>query len=318
MCAERYSTIIRKPSLVNLRDTMPDSALIFFLPALLNFVAQCMMMVGLMLTFASTFQMLRSSAIVFAAVMSWWFLDKRFTTNQWIGLGIAVVGLALYGTASLLVSEGQLYASNPMLGNILVILAQVASAGWTVLDNWIVNKYSGIRSLYMVGWEGLWGSMLGAITLIVVYYIPGESAGDHADNALDGFAQLGNSDLLVLLFLGIILCCGFFGWSSLTLIKNMGATARAMLGTVRIMIVYCVSLSMGWEQFHFLQPVGFTLLVMGLLIFLEVIPPEAAEPHDHASDREDDPIDRPVDLDDQPTGEKDQLVKPASPRRAFP
>jgi hypothetical protein len=140
-----------------------------------------------------------------------------------------------------------------------------------VVKKHVMKTNPGAQPLEMAGWEGLWGTIIGAIVLLVVYYIPGDSAGNHHDNVLDAFAQMSNSDVLLVLFIGMVGCSAFFGWSSNSIILHMGPTARAMLGALRILIVYCVALSMGWEQFHYLQPVGFVLLVFGLFMFLDLV-----------------------------------------------
>jgi hypothetical protein len=144
-------------------------------------------------------------------------------------------------------------------------------AGSIVVKKYVMKKNPGAQPLEVTGWEGLWGTIIGAIILLVVYFIAGDSAGNHHDNVLDAFAQMRHSDVLLVLFVGMVGCSGLFGWSSTLIILYMGPTARAMLGALRIVLVYGVAVSMGWEQFHYLQPVGFTLLIFGLLMFLDVV-----------------------------------------------
>lgn len=50
---------------VPVEDAQQYSRWIFALPATLDFTASCMQGVGLILTFASTFQMLRGSVVIF-------------------------------------------------------------------------------------------------------------------------------------------------------------------------------------------------------------------------------------------------------------
>ncbi len=68
----------------------PYSAWIFIIPSLLDFLATCLMGVGLLLTYASTFQMLRGSVVVFTSLISLLFLGKNLRAAQWIGLSILV------------------------------------------------------------------------------------------------------------------------------------------------------------------------------------------------------------------------------------
>lgn len=53
------------------------------------------MYIGLNLTFASSFQMFRGAVIIFVALLSVAFLQRRLVTREWTGIFIIVVGLAM-------------------------------------------------------------------------------------------------------------------------------------------------------------------------------------------------------------------------------
>lgn len=86
------------------------------------------MYVGLNLTYASSFQMLRGSVIIFVALLSVALLGRRLSLLQWIGilgiiLGLGIVGLADFGGDSSSKSR-----SNVIIGDVLIILAQIITA----------------------------------------------------------------------------------------------------------------------------------------------------------------------------------------------
>lgn len=53
------------------------------------------MYIGLNLTFASSFQMFRGAVIIFVALLSVAFLQRRLVAREWTGIFIIVIGLAM-------------------------------------------------------------------------------------------------------------------------------------------------------------------------------------------------------------------------------
>lgn len=59
-------------------------------------------------------------------------------------------------------------APNPMLGNILCILGQALLSVMFLYEEYVLKKYK-IDTLYMVGWEGVWGLFFSGICLIISF-----------------------------------------------------------------------------------------------------------------------------------------------------
>ncbi len=115
--------------------------------------------VGLLMTYASTFQMLRGSVVVFTSLLSLVFLRKNLRVAQWIGLGILVLGLITVGISSVLVPKNSTQAPNPVLGNVLIVVAQLVVATQMVVEEHFLSEYN-IPPLLVVGWEGVFGMPL--------------------------------------------------------------------------------------------------------------------------------------------------------------
>lgn len=60
------------------------------------------MNVGLLLTYASVYQMLRGSLVVFAGIMSVIFLKKKLRLYHYIGIVLVMGGCAIVGLVSVL------------------------------------------------------------------------------------------------------------------------------------------------------------------------------------------------------------------------
>lgn len=51
----------------------------------------------------------------------------------------------------------------------------------------------------------------------------------------------------------------------------MSATTRMVLDSVRTLVIWGVSLGVGWQTFHLLQLAGFVILVMGMCIYNDLL-----------------------------------------------
>lgn len=86
--------------------------------------------IGLLFTTASVFQMLRGSVILFVALFSVAFLGRKLRAFQWTGLAVCVAGITLVGASSYMTNAQSSAedASRAMLGNALIVIAQLCSA----------------------------------------------------------------------------------------------------------------------------------------------------------------------------------------------
>jgi len=100
---------------------------IFALPAFLDLLGSSLMNIGLTMTHASVYQMLRGSVVVFTGILSILFLGRRLGAHHWAGMVLVMAGAFIVGLSSVLGhAEGSgMQPSNPFLGNLLVVLAQV-------------------------------------------------------------------------------------------------------------------------------------------------------------------------------------------------
>lgn len=99
---------------------------ILIVPALCDMFATSIMYVGLNMTYASSFQMLRGSVIVFTGMLSIGFLNRKLGVREWIGIGFVVIGLVFVGISDILVMENNDVSANSVItGDLLIIFAQV-------------------------------------------------------------------------------------------------------------------------------------------------------------------------------------------------
>jgi len=287
------------------------SPLIFLLPALCDMTATSTMYIGLSLTFASSFQMLRGAVIVFTGLFSRFFLRRMLGLTKWIGIVFVIAGLAIVGccdmiympsgggndtlnaleaplfhseyignlirgASSSLGLEGATHSGSEILiGDLMIIGAQVIVAVQMVLEEKFVSKYN-VPALQAVGWEGTFGFLTLSALLIPMYFIPvGEKFGQNPrhvlEDAYDGLYQLGHNPLLLTAFMGTIVSIAFFNFAGISVTKEMSATTRMVLDSVRTLVIWGVSLGVGWQVFHALQLLGFAMLVTGMCVYNDLL-----------------------------------------------
>ena len=112
------------------RSTKQLPMFAFALPAWCDLAGTSIMYAGLTLTTASTYQMLRGSAIIFTGILSAVYLQRKQYAYHWAAIGLVVAGVVIVGVASTQ-QAATTSASNggsAMLGNALVVLSQLFTA----------------------------------------------------------------------------------------------------------------------------------------------------------------------------------------------
>jgi drug/metabolite transporter (DMT)-like permease len=110
-------------------------------PAMCDMIATSTMYIGLNLTYASSFQMLRGSVIVFVALFSKIFLGRQMGARRWMGIIFIVIGLVLVGVSDMLGSKSNNVDNTKIIiGDLLIILAQIITATQMVYEERFVGK----------------------------------------------------------------------------------------------------------------------------------------------------------------------------------
>ena len=107
-------------------DEAPRPNMFLFLPpALCDVIATSMMYIGLTLTSASQFQMLRGSIMIFVGILSKLILKKQLEWFRWAGMGVIFIGIMMVGAADFFHGGEQSGVSDAIIGDIIVVCAQV-------------------------------------------------------------------------------------------------------------------------------------------------------------------------------------------------
>ncbi|OXU21170.1 hypothetical protein TSAR_000458 [Trichomalopsis sarcophagae] len=255
------------------------SPLILFIPAACDMTATSMNYIGLNMTYASSFQMLRGAVIVFTGLLSLGFLNKKMGTREWTGIIFVILGLLLVGLSDFITMKDQKVNTNSVLtGDLLIITAQIITAVQMVVEEKYVAGQD-IPPLQAVGWEGFFGFIGIGLLMIPFNYI--SASPPFADNTrgtledtVDAFVQIGNSGRLLMAIIGIMLSIAFFNFAGISVTKELSATTRMILDSVRTIVIWAFSLAFQWQKFHYLQLIGFSILFIGMSCYNNVVIPQ--------------------------------------------
>ncbi|KAK9745386.1 EamA-like transporter family [Popillia japonica] len=218
--------------------------------------------------------MLRGSVIIFVALLSVGFLEKLIKRQQWFGIFLVIMGLIIVALADITSKDtsGEDFGRNSIItGDLLIVLAQIITSVQMVIEEKFVHSQD-IPPLQAVGWEGVFGfTVLGLLHIPFYYIYVGPPFSNNArgvlEDIVDGFTQIGNNYRLILAICGTILSIAFFNFAGISVTKEMSATTRMVLDSVRTLVIWMFSLALFGQAFHWLQLLGFFFLIIGMFMY---------------------------------------------------
>lgn len=147
-----------------------------------------------------------------------------------------------------------------------------APAGWAKLGMGMGRGGSRAeRAACFLHPTGLFGFVILSLLLVPMYYVPAGSFSGNPrgtlEDALDAFCQVARQPLIALALLGNISSIAFFNFAGISVTKELSATTRMVLDSLRTVVIWALSLALGWEAFHPLQILGFLILLMGTALY---------------------------------------------------
>ncbi len=242
------------------------------------------MNVGLIYTTASVYQMLRGAVVLFTGGFSVLFLRRHLYGYHWFSLFLVVLGVSIVGMSSILFPSGKksetemissIDLTHPIIitgtngtydkkdststeafiGVFFVLFAQVFTASQFVIEEKIMETYR-IKPLRAVGLEGMFGLSTVVVGSIILHFLIGiHHPGGYFDIP-SGWNQIISFKQIWITGIAICFSIAFFNFFGLSVTRTLSATARSTIDTSRIVLVWVVSLFLGWESFSWLQVTG--------------------------------------------------------------
>ena len=256
---------------------------------------------SLKFTSPSSYAILKGTVIIFTAIDSRLFLNHHMPWKKWISLAIVFAGLVIVGMADVLEPSNFItiernstqtmsveahscscfnrikdlgFLSNEVIGDVLVVAAQIFLSIQFVYEEKVLSSYD-IEPLQIAGWEGFYGIMAMFFVILPLNIIDtGSCRWSNSptppwtvDDAMDGIIQITNNKILVasLCFSVVLDVLYFYAATSVT--NEFSATTRMVLESFRALLVWVVSLYLGWESFKYLQLIGFSITTFAIFSY---------------------------------------------------
>ena len=275
------------------RPPVPTN-LIFAITALCDLCCTTINTFGLTYLTTSMFQMMRGLELFFVCLWSTIFLKNPLYRHAVLGVGTLIFGLFLVGLNSLVNSPKKDVAKNPTIGMILLGTSQIFSSTEYVIQEKFIKHYD-VHPFQLVGFEGLWGVVMYTILLIIFQNVSCDDWSkelkdgicfdkskdenkpeSHIEDTLFAFQQMWDNIALLIVYIFYVVSIALYNIVGINLTKLVSSTARAVVDTVRTVFIWAFFLFFSpvegtKEDFYWLQFMGFCLLVVGTLIYNEIV-----------------------------------------------
>ena len=258
------------------------------IPPLFDFIGSTLMTFGLIFLSGSIFQMFRGSLIIITFIFSLFYMKNKHNINHYIGISLTVLGLILIGYSAFISSKDKLY-NNSILGILLILFAQFFAAFQYIYEENIMKNYI-CHPMKCIGYEGFFGTIISTILIFIFYFIKctkgkriteqfcniDDSGIYRVENIFFSIKQILNNTILIILI--TLYCFGItiYNITGISITKYTTATTRAVVDTLRTVVIwfyFLIPFNQGnvREKFNLIQFTGFILLIIGNLIYNEII-----------------------------------------------
>ncbi|TMW52383.1 hypothetical protein DOY81_002550 [Sarcophaga bullata] len=261
------------------REFKPSSML---LPAFLDAISTILLLTGLYLTYVSSYQMIRSSAIIFVGLLGSIHMNQPLSGRHWSAIVTIICGILIiistdmqritYDTNSLT----HINRNAVLSGDLMIICASIFHAGRMVYEEKYL-KACNVPILQAIGWQGLFGILITMAIGLCMNFLPtpvtpfNDSSRLVFDDLMDVFTQLRSNNWLLLALGLFILTSLLYGYTTLSIIRFSSSANLILAESVRSYMVYLVALLLEWEYVNLISIIGFLILQIGLITYRKAI-----------------------------------------------
>lgn len=122
----------------------------------------------------------------------------------------------------------------------------------------------------------MFGFITLAILLVPFYYIHvpppfSDNSTGSLENAIDAVKKITQNWQIGTATGGTVLSIAFFNYAGISVTKEISATTRMVLDSVRTVVIWIFSLAIQWQKFQLLQLGGFIVLLFGMCLYNDII-----------------------------------------------
>jgi len=180
------------------------------IPSVFDLIGTALAKCGLLFVTVSVYQLVRCTVIIITAILKANVLKHPLKGYMWAGVMINLVAMILVSATTLFGSstEEQPGASNPQLGIMFILASCLVQGTQYIFEEWVMADVEiNAAPLVVVGFEGLWGTLLMIFVIFPwAYIIPGSDNGS-LENVYDSWVMAQNSEAAQYLLWGFF-CYG--------------------------------------------------------------------------------------------------------------
>ena len=267
------------------------------IPSALDMVSTVMSVFGSPWISLSLAFIFKGARVVFSALLTVVLLKRRLYAFHWTGVVLCIAGL-------IVAASSQLFTEPSSFVGVLLVLGSEMFKGMRIVVEERFMKMNKIDPCFLVGIEGLYGSLVFSVTLLIVWLAIGGSDGGSFENLQDTIFRISNSPGLIALFCVYPFVTLVTSVVSAVVTKNLSAVHNGLISVLRVGILWFIELILfytlagnpfgkqlgePWTKYSPLKLVGFLIVLFSTLLYDEDIRIPQIFKYDHQHKAVEDP-----------------------------
>jgi len=126
-----------------------------------------------------------------------------------------------------------------------------------------------LPALVAVGNEGMWGLTFLLLSLVLLQHV--QLSGRPMEDSWQALFQVQHAPQVLIVMFANSFSIAFFNFFGMSITKTSSAAYRMVLDSLRTIVIWVYDLASGGGQFHWLQVVGFGLMLSGTTVYNEAV-----------------------------------------------
>jgi len=220
----------------------------------------------------STSLMLRSSTLIFGAIVTTFFLKRPLKKHQIIGIFITLLSILIISLAAMFSGSSTSHIQASSLTIAMYVVIRTLSKSLQAISMLIEEKLmksTGISPIDVAGISGIWSVFLSTLLL-------------RFEGTYDTYLMIKNNKTILYLSLMSILVFALWSVLALVITSKASAVARMVFDQLTIVVVWIVQLGIyqffskskggeEWTKMSWIQLLGFSIMIFGALVYQRVI-----------------------------------------------
>ena len=166
---------------------------------------------------------------------------------HYLSLGLILIGIISLGLSQIFYPSAsdestQNSTDEIIIGVVVIIVGQVFGGLNYIFEEKFLSYYDDLHPLIVVGWEGIWGSIILSFMLLIFQYIPCSNtslcSGNVIEDSISAFKELGSSSSQIVFTILLLPLICLYNTSGTSVTAYGSAAARCTIEQLRNLIVW--------------------------------------------------------------------------------